>query len=142
MWCHPHVMYLTYMHVQMGLSGTIIVEDPEDDSNDPDDDLLAAIHEIILTEYGVNDFPVIFQTKKFVADSSGQMQMKSAFGFKDGYEYMMNGIIDPFMDVPANMIRLIILNGDGKFSFNFTLEDEDGNSFPAQMIATDAGYMD
>ncbi|MFT6783999.1 MAG: FtsP/CotA-like multicopper oxidase with cupredoxin domain, partial [Saprospiraceae bacterium] len=141
MWYHPHAMDLTYKHVQMGLSGIIIVEDPQD-GVDTDDEILNFIHDILPTDYAVNDFPLIFQTKKFEADAAGEMQIKATGGFKDGYEYMVNGIIDPFMNVPANMLRLRILNGDGKFSFNFTFEDEDGNTFPAQMIATDAGYMD
>jgi len=143
MWYHPHAMDLTYKHVQMGLSGIIIVEDPEDDPNDPDDDILVQIHEILPTDYNVNDFPLIFQTKFFEMDSTtNHMQIKNDFGFKDGYQYMVNGIIDPYMTVPADMIRLRILNGDGKFSFNFKFDWADGSTFPAQMIATDAGYMD
>ena len=143
MWYHPHAMDLTYKHVQMGMSGMIYVEDPEDDPSDPDDDILAAIHDILPTDYDGNDFPLVFQTKFFEFDSmTNRMQIKSAFGFKDGYEYMVNGIIDPVMDVPANMIRLRLLNGDGKFSYNFRFTWDDGTTFPAQMIATDAGYMD
>jgi len=143
MWYHPHAMDLTYRHVQLGLSGIIIVEDPEDDAGDPDDDLLAAIHDTLPTVYGVNDFPLIFQTKKFILDTmTNRMEIMSNFGFKNGYEFMVNGIIDPYMNVPADMIRLRILNGDGKFSFNFHFDNYDGSSFPAQMIATDAGYMD
>jgi bilirubin oxidase len=143
MWYHPHAMDLTYKHVQMGLSGIIIVEDPEDDLTDPEDDILVQIHEILPTAYNVNDFPLVFQTKKFDADANGQMQIRSGFpGFKDDYEFMVNGIIDPFMNVPADMIRLRLLNGDGKFSFNFTFNYDIGSTFPAQMIATDAGYMD
>jgi bilirubin oxidase len=142
MWYHPHAMDLTYKHVQMGLSGIIIVEDPVDDPADPDDDILAAIHDILPTNYGVNDFPLIFQTKKFEADANGQMQIKATGGFKDGYEYMVNGIIDPVLNVPADMVRLRVLNGDGKFSFNFSFGDENGNPGPAQLIATDAGYTD
>jgi len=143
MWYHPHAMDLTYKHVQMGLSGMIYVEDPEDDPNDPDDDILAEIHEILPHDYNMNDFPLIFQTKFFQFDSTtNHMQILSGFGFKNGYEYMVNGIIDPVMTVPADMIRLRLLNGDGKFSFNFTFNWYDGTNFPAQMIATDAGYMD
>ena len=141
MWYHPHAMDLTYKHVQLGLSGIIIVEDPEDDAADPDDDILVAIHEILPTDYAVNDFPLIFQTK-FFEEVNGHMQIKSGFGFKKDYEYMVNGIIDPYMNVPADMIRLRMLNGDGKFSFNFNFDWSDGTNFPAQMIATDAGYMD
>ncbi|MEM9549483.1 MAG: multicopper oxidase domain-containing protein [Bacteroidota bacterium] len=143
MWYHPHAMGLTYKHVQMGMSGMIYVEDPVDDPSDPDDDILAAIHDILPTDYNGNDFPLIFQTKFFEFDSTtNRMQIKSELGFKKDYEYMVNGIIDPVMDAPANMIRLRLLNGDGKYSFNFKFTRDDGSTFPAQMIATDAGYMD
>ena len=138
MWYHPHAMGLTYKHVQMGLSGMIYVEDPIGE-----DPLLSQIHNILPTEYKVTDFPLIFQTKKFTRNStSNEIEIQAEQGFKDGYSYMVNGIIDPYLDVPSNMIRLRVLNGDGKFSFNFTLEYENGDPFPYQLIATDAGYMD
>ena len=143
MWYHPHAMDLTYKHVQMGMSGMIYVEDPTDDPSDPDDDLLVAIHDILPHDYNVNDFPLVFQTKQFVLDTTtNRMEINNGFGFKDNYEYMVNGVIDPVLTVPADMVRLRMLNGDGKFSFNFTFNWYDGTNFPAQMIATDAGYMD
>lgn len=143
LWYHPHAMGLTYQQVQMGLAGLIIVEDSENDPNDPDDDLIASIHGILPNTYNVDDFPLVFQTKKFDPDANGQMQIRSGLpGFKSDYEFMVNAIIDPYMQVPANMIRLRLLNGDAKFSFNFSFENEDGSNFPAQLIATDAGYTD
>lgn len=140
MWYHPHAMDLTYRHVQMGLSGMILVEDPIDNLDDP---ILSELHDILPNEYEVNDFPLIFQTKKFVQDTtSGDWSILANTGFKDGYEYMVNGIIDPYIELPAGMVRLRLLNGDGKFSFNFKFENANGSEFPAHMIATDAGYMD
>ncbi|MEO0776938.1 MAG: multicopper oxidase domain-containing protein [Bacteroidota bacterium] len=136
MWYHPHAMGLTYEHVQMGLSGMIIVEDPV---NDP---ILSFLHDVLPTDYGVDDFPLIFQTKKFnVDDSTGQVTIQAEQGFKKDYEYMVNGIIDPVLELPNGMIRLRLLNGDGKFSFNLAFTDEAGDPIPAQMLATDAGYM-
>lgn len=138
MWYHPHALDLTYRHVQMGLSGMIIVEDPTDGQDDP---ILSVIHQILPTDYAVNDFPLIFQTKKFMRDETGDVAIQADDGFKDDYYYMVNGIVDPVLKVPAGMIRLRLLNGDGKFSFNFKFKNADGTVFPAQMIATDAGYM-
>jgi bilirubin oxidase len=139
MWYHPHAMDLTYRHVQMGLSGMIIVEDPVDGTDDP---ILTNIHSFLPTDYNVNDFPLIFQTKFFKPDADGNMAIDTgSMGFKKDYSYMVNGIIDPEMTVPASMVRLRMLNGDAKFSFNFQFTFADGSQFPAQMIATDAGYM-
>ncbi|MFK8161779.1 MAG: multicopper oxidase domain-containing protein [Lewinella sp.] len=138
MWYHPHAMGLTYRHVQMGLSGMIYVEDPVDGTDDP---ILTNIRSYTPHDYAVNDFPLIFQTKKFMRDDDGNVAIDTANGFSSDYSYMVNGIIDPEMVVPASMVRLRLLNGDGKFSFNFEFNWADGSSFPAQMIATDAGYM-
>ncbi len=137
MWYHPHAMGLTYRHVQMGLSGMIIVEDPEDGMDDP---TLNFLHRIFPNEYGVNDFPLIFQTKKFERNDAGEIAIQTEEGFKDDYYYMVNGIVDPVLNVPSSMVRLRLLNGDGKFAFNFEFKDAEGADFPAQMIATDAGY--
>lgn len=138
MWYHPHAMDLTYRHVQMGLSGMIIVEDPTDGMDDP---TLSFIHSFMPTEYGVNDFPLIFQTKKFMRDTAGNIAIQADAGFSSDYYYMVNGIVDPELTAPASMVRIRLLNGDGKFAFNFQFNNADGTSFPAQMIATDAGYM-
>ncbi|GAB5553769.1 MAG: hypothetical protein Sapg2KO_33600 [Saprospiraceae bacterium] len=138
MWYHPHAMDLTYRQVQMGMSGIIIVEDPIDGQDDP---TLSFWHDIFPTNYGVDDFPLIFQTKKFIRDDNGDIAIKTDLGFKDDYYYMVNGIVDPVLRVPAGMIRLRLLNGDGKFSFNFKFKNANGTTFPAQMIATDAGYL-
>ena len=134
MWYHPHAMDLTYRQVQMGLSGMIYVQDPDNDL------ILSVIHEILPTDYSVNDFPLIFQTKKFKRNGTGDIEIQADQGYKDDYTYMVNGIVDPFLNAPASMIRLRILNGDGKFSFNFNFTFENGNPFPSHLIATDAGY--
>ncbi len=135
MWYHPHAMDLTYRHVQMGLSGIIIVQDP---IVDPDQSFW---HDIFPTDYGVDDFPLIFQTKKFMRDSAGNVAIQADAGFKEDYYYMVNGIVDPVLNAPADMVRIRLLNGDGKFAFNLQVTNEDGSPFPAQLIATDAGYV-
>jgi suppressor of ftsI len=137
MWYHPHAMGLTYKHVQMGLSGMIIVEDPADGQDDP---ILSQIHRFMPVDYGVNDFPLIFQTKKFKRDADGDIVIQADDGFKEDYYYMVNGIVDPVLRAPASMVRLRLLNGDGKFTFNFKVKDANGNRYPWQLIATDAGY--
>lgn len=140
MWYHPHAIDITYEQVQMGLSGMIYVEDPADGVGD--DPILTAIHSYTPHDYGLDDFPLIFQTKYFVYDSSNMTyRIEDQKGFKKDYEYLVNGVMNPYLEVPANMIRLRVLNGDGKFTFNFALGDKNFNKEPFQLIATDAGYM-
>ncbi|MEL6356691.1 MAG: multicopper oxidase domain-containing protein [Bacteroidota bacterium] len=138
MWYHPHAMDLTYRHVQMGMSGMIYVEDPVDDPQ------LSFVHMILPTEYGVDDIPLIVQTKQFIENDLGELQINASFppGYKSDYAYMVNGRIDPVLEVPADMLRLRVLNGDSKFAFNFGLSrDPAGNvDQDFHLIATDAGY--
>lgn len=141
MWYHPHAIDITYEQVQMGLSGMIYVEDPEDGVGD--DAILTAIHEILPHDYNVDDFPLILQTKFFLYDSMNMSyRIKDELGFKSGYEYLVNGVMNPYLELPANMMRLRVLNGDGKFTFSLRIFDEDMNPVPYQLIATDAGYTD
>lgn len=141
MWYHPHAIDITYEQVQMGLSGMIYVEDPVDGVGD--DAILTALHNILPVAYGENDFPLIFQTKFFLFDSTAMSyRIKDELGFKKGYEYLVNGVMNPYLEVPANMIRLRVLNGDGKFTFNLAVGDKAFNPEPFQLIATDAGYTD
>jgi len=146
MWYHPHAMGTTYEQVQTGLSGMIYVEDPTDGTDDP---ILTAIHDTLPHTYGVDDFPLIVQTKFFDIDSIGNVTIKGGCcgppgtaGYKSGYEYIINGSMNPYLEVPANMIRVRILNGDGKFTFNLGIGDLNFNPETFQYIATNAGYTD
>lgn len=145
MWYHPHAMGTTYEQVQMGMSGMLYVEDSP---SLHDDSLLLAIHNLIPHSYGADDFPLIIQTKRFIRDSTGTLIIKGgcctggSAGYKDKYQYVINGVIDPYLEVPANMVRLRILNGDAKFSFNLGVGSPDYVPEEFQFIATDAGYTD
>jgi FtsP/CotA-like multicopper oxidase with cupredoxin domain len=146
MWYHPHAIDITYEQVQMGLSGMIYVEDPPDGVGD--DAILTFIHSITPHDYNKDDFPLIFQTKKFAYDTANMSyRIQDVKGFKDGYEYLVNGVMNPYLDVPANVIRLRVLNGDGKFTFNLGVGNKDfepasSASGGINLIATDAGYTD
>lgn len=136
MWYHPHAMGSTYKQVQQGLSGMIYVEgEVESDSQ------ISFINDYTPHDYGVDDFPIIVQTKKFRRDANGDIEIQAEDGYKKDYTYLVNGIVDPVLEVPAGMIRLRVLNGDGKFSFMFGLANAEGTDRrPIQLIATDAGY--
>ncbi|MEL7123654.1 MAG: multicopper oxidase domain-containing protein, partial [Bacteroidota bacterium] len=138
MWYHPHAMDLTYEHVQMGLSGLLIAEDPGNE-----DTILHRIHNLIPHLYGENDFPLIFQTKRFDRTDSGGLEIRRGFpGYKDKYVYLVNGRKDPIAEMPQTQVRVRVLNGDAKFAFNFGVGDRNFNSMGFQLIATDAGYTE
>ncbi len=137
MWYHPHAMDLTYSQVQMGLSGMIYVEDPV--GVDP---VLSRIHDMIPHTYGVDDFPLIVQTKQFRRNPLGNVEIYENFGYDSDYMHLINGTMNPYIEVPQNLVRFRVLNGDGKYSFDLGIVDKDTTYTGFQFIATDAGYTD
>ncbi|MFK7933663.1 MAG: multicopper oxidase domain-containing protein, partial [Saprospiraceae bacterium] len=141
MWYHPHLMGKTYEHVQMGLSGMLYVDDPPAGDDDP---ILVQLHEILPHDYAINDFPIILQTKKFYnCGEEDEPEQIFTEGFKKDYQFMVNGTMNPYLEVPASMVRLRLLNGDAKFAFSLNLGNEDNSQTEDfELIATDAGYTD
>ncbi|MEM1120796.1 MAG: multicopper oxidase domain-containing protein [Bacteroidota bacterium] len=155
MWYHPHFLDQTVQQVQYGLSGMIYVQDPV--GGDGDDAILNRIHNLIPTDYGVNDFPIILQTKGFIRknsdnkvdslDANGKVMLNPKSTYHDNFINTVNGVVHPYLEVPADIIRLRVLNGDGKFIFDLGLGNRNENgdlqiTQPFEFIATDAGYTD
>ena len=119
-WYHPHGDGKTDLHVSKGLAGMIIIKDSAE----------AAI--TLPRTYGVDDFPLIVQTKSF--DVLNQVAIATAYDTVP----MVNGIVDPYLDAPAQVVRLRLLNGasDRSFMFGFS------NNMNFTLIATDGGLVD
>lgn len=118
-WYHPHLHMHTNEHVQKGVAGLIIVRDAEEQAlNLPD-------------TYGVDDFPIVVQTKAF--DANNQIIIESALDVN----LMVNGTLDPFLDAPAQMVRMRLLNGSSERYYNFGFT----NNLPFQMIGSDGGLL-
>ena len=119
-WYHPHGDNKTDLHVSKGIAGMIIVKDSA---------------EAVLTlprDYGVDDFPIIVQTKSF--DILNQIAIATELDTA----LMVNGIVHPYLDAPSQVIRFRLLNGSSSRTYNF--------GFTAnkifKMIAGDAGLLD
>ena len=118
-WYHPHLHEKTNEHVQKGIAGLIIVRDEEE----------AAL--TLPRSYGIDDFPLILQSK--CLDTGNQIITHTAL---DSI-FMINGTIRPTLDLPAQVVRLRLLNGASERYFNVGLS---GNkSF--QMIGSDGGLL-
>lgn len=119
-WYHPHGDKKTDLHVSKGIAGMIIVKDS----------IEAAIN--LPRRYGIDDFPIIVQSKAF--DASHQI----AIGTAEDTAICVNGTIHPYLNAPAQVVRLRLLNGSSMRSYNFGFT---GNkSF--KLIATDGGLID
>jgi len=123
MWYHPHLMHLTNAHVQMGIAGFIIIKDAEEAMLD------------LPRTYGVDDFPIVFQTKNITADHQIDVDM-AVSGFDS--LLLVNGTVDPFLDAPAQVLRFRLLNGATERDFRVGLSN--GQDF--FVIGTDGGLLE
>ncbi len=118
-WYHPHLHHFTDKHVSKGIAGMIIVKDTDE----------AALN--LPRTYGIDDFPLIIQTKDF--DANNQIVVHS----NSDDVIMVNATIDPFLNVPSQVVRYRVLNGSSQRAFNLGLD----NNQPFHQIASDGGLL-
>jgi FtsP/CotA-like multicopper oxidase with cupredoxin domain len=117
-WYHPHTHMETMRQVNMGLAGMIIIRDSaEAQLNLP-------------RNYGVDDFPVVIQDRSL--DGNGQFLF---YALADSV--IVNGATRPYMDAPAQMVRMRILNGANARAFIIAFSD----NRPFYVIASDGGLI-
>jgi len=119
-WFHPHLHENTELQVTKGLAGMIIIRDSIESTYD------------LPRTYGVDDIPLIVQSKSF--DAFYQL---ASFNSYDS-TILINGTIDPYVEVPSQVIRLRLLATASSRSFLFGLEGD----LPFYQIATDGGLLD
>ncbi len=122
MWYHPHLMHKTNKHIQMGIAGFVIIKDAEESS-------LA-----LPRTYGVDDIPVVFQTKTI--DAEGQIDTDMSNSGLDTL-VLANGTPNAYFDAPAQQVRLRLLNGASERSFNLGLSD----NAVFNVIGSDGGLL-
>jgi len=119
-WYHPHLHMHTNEQVQKGIAGMVIVRDAQE----------AAI--TLPRKYGVDDFPIVIQTKSF--DATNQIiTMTNALDTA----LMVNGTLDPYLNTPAQVVRLRLLNGSSERVYNLGLTAN--KTF--YQIASDGGLL-
>ncbi|MCA9709984.1 MAG: multicopper oxidase domain-containing protein, partial [Myxococcales bacterium] len=119
MWYHPHLHEDTANQVRLGLSGFIIVRD----------DVEAALD--LPRTYGVDDLPLVLQDKQL--DGDGVLQMAP----DRGNTMTVNGAADAFREVPAQLVRLRLLNGSLELAYSLAFAD--GRTF--DVIGNDLGLL-
>lgn len=100
-WYHPHLHKKTAEHVTKGVAGFIIVRDNQE----------AALK--LPRKYGVDDFPIVVQSRAF--DLAKQFIVRSELDSV----LLVNGTKNPFLQVPAQIVRLRFLNGSTERTYNF-----------------------
>lgn len=125
LWYHPHFAGSAADQVYYGLAGLMYIEDDiSDQLNLP-------------KEYGINDIPLIVQDRSFNSDGSFDYQT-SMMGVVPGDTILINGSVNPLLNVNRGNIRFRLLNASNSQTFEFTLSD--GSNF--QQIASDGGFLE
>ncbi len=119
MWYHPHLHEKTNEHVTKGIAGFLIIRDEEENALD------------LPRTYGVDDIPLNLQTKQF--DSSNQI----VIGEHGDSVPMVNSTVDAFVELPAQVVRLRLLNGSSMRVFNLGFS----NNLEFYQIGSDGGLL-
>lgn len=105
-WYHPHLHMKTMKQVLKGASGMIIQRDAVE----------GALN--LPRTYGVDDFPLVCQWKTFDIVTK-QIVMDDELDNAT----MVNGTLNGYLNVPAQMVRLRLLNGSSHRFFMFAIND-------------------
>ena len=122
-WYHPHAHETTQKHLTMGAGGLIIIKDPVESALP------------LPRDYGVDDIPLVLTSRRFDLkdqfSSNGDSDKYGDFAFA-------NGTLDAEIGLPAQIVRLRILNAE--IERGYELGFSDGRTF--HVIATDGGLVD
>lgn len=124
MWYHDHALGLTRLNVYMGLAGFYLLRD--------------AVEESFNLPSGENEIPLVFQDRSFNANGS----LKFNPTFQDhffGDFLVVNGKVNPFLDVKRGKYRFRLLNGSNTRTFTLVLSNPGLPSPTAHLIGTDLG---
>ena len=127
LWYHPHLLNKTGEQVYKGLAGLIYIEDEN------------SLNLEIPKDYGVNDIPLIIQDKRFTQNGGipYDLTMNDLMTGFFGNTVIVNGGINPGLDVKNEIIRLRILNGSNARTYDLNFS---GNQKFYQ-IASDGGFL-
>lgn len=117
-WYHPHLHEMTEEQITKGVGGLIIVRDATEDA-------LA-----LPRSYGVDDVPLVLTDRSF--NAANQFTVVPY-----GDSMMVNGVLRPEYDVPAQVLRFRILDGAIERSYNLGFSDN--RTF--YVITSDGGLL-
>jgi bilirubin oxidase len=123
-WYHPHLHEKAQEQVTRGGGGFIIIRDPQE----------AALN--LPRTYGVDDIPLALTSRRFLT-TAGNVNQFAVTNSAYGDYLMVNGTLKPQISLPAQYVRLRVLNADIERSFNVGFSDN--RTF--WVIATDGGLV-
>ena len=128
LWYHPHFLHKTGEQVYKGLAGLFYIDDESSERLD------------IPKEYGVNDIPLVIQDKRFTNNGNipYDLDMRDMMNGFLGDTVIINGALNPQLDVKSEVIRLRLLNGSNARTYELNFSEN--NEF--YQIASDGGFLE
>lgn len=123
LWYHPHVHGTSEEQMTRGLTGMFLIDEETTDPGLP-------------SEYGIDDIPLIVQDRSFAKDGSFKLTPDATAGLL-GDTMLINGSVNPYLNVSTQAVRLRILNAATARVFNFGLSDN--RSFA--VVGSDGGLL-
>jgi FtsP/CotA-like multicopper oxidase with cupredoxin domain len=120
-WYHPHPHMLTGKQVNLGMAGAFIIRDDEESAKG--------------LPGGEYEVPLII--RDVTIDKNGSISYKPTSGGFNGQAPMVNGILNPFLNVNKAVYRFRILNGANSRIFGLALS----NGASVKLIGNDGGLL-
>ena len=156
LWYHDHILDFTGPNVYRGLAGFFLVHDNpvlEPIEKDPfreallqhtrdtgDETNAAGLPFALQLPSGDFDIPLVLQEKTFGLNGELIFDVFNTDGFL-GEQYLVNGMVQPFLPVKRRRYRLRFLNGSTARIYQLFLADKNGRSYPMTQIATEGGLL-
>lgn len=121
-WYHPHPHMLTGKQVAMGLAGAFIINDAEEDA--------------LSLPAGSYEVPLVLRDTAF--DSTGNIAYKPRSGGFEGPIPLVNGTLNPYLNVEPAVYRFRVLGGANARIFRLALSS--GAAFT--VIGNDGGLLE
>jgi FtsP/CotA-like multicopper oxidase with cupredoxin domain len=141
-WYHDHLLDRTGPNAYRGLAGFIICTDDLDslDENDANPYALRLPSPPLSPGEPSFDIPLAIQDKRFAPDGSLMFNSFDHDGFL-GDKFVVNGAIQPFLEVKRRRYRFRFLNASNARIYRMYLTNNLGQTFPMTQIATEGGLL-
>lgn len=126
LWFHPHPSGKTGEQVYKGLAGLIYINDKQSKKIS------------LPKEYGVDDFPLVVQDRTFDKNDQFNYQQDYNADGTQGENILVNGTLNPYINVTTRFVRLRILDGSNARNFTFKLS----NGQKMYQVAADGSFLD
>ncbi|HIK59318.1 MAG TPA: hypothetical protein EYF98_01345 [Planctomycetes bacterium] len=139
-WYHDHLLDFTGANVQRGLAGFLLAFDDLDTGDEMTGLRLPSLLHPGTGDVPGFDIPLVFADRLIAPDGSLVYLPEDFDGFI-GDKHLVNGRIDPFLEVEARKYRLRILIGTNAAMLGLRLINASGETFPFDAIANGGGLF-